>query len=363
MAGWEAIMQKLPCGMDMEGRAKRDEMFKLFDPNDNRILSLAEVDKGVRDILKIDEIFDCKPAIMRAFQAAKSVAPIRSKYSEDFVTRSEFRVLLIYLAKYFELFQLFSLVDGPGDRRIDLAELTEAVPKLQEAGISIEDPEAAFQEMDVNGGGQILFNEFCDWALNQHIKGHLDDYTYPIPKSLVESGFPQSELQKLREDFSRFDENQDGQLNVDEFRLIMAARGKRYTPAELKARLGRYDANASGNISWQEFIDYTSREKFEQPTQEQLVAAFKFFDKDGSGFIDANELKEACVNSGHKMTPEEAQRMIQKADVNKDGKLNYAEFAKYLIGKEGTSHTAADYKGGMMGVAGGKLASNAHSGR
>jgi hypothetical protein len=35
-------------------------MFKSFDPNGNGYLSLAEVDKGLRDILKIDELFDAK---------------------------------------------------------------------------------------------------------------------------------------------------------------------------------------------------------------------------------------------------------------------------------------------------------------
>ena len=35
--------------------------------NGNGFLSLAEVDKGVRDALKSDTLFDAKPAIMRAF--------------------------------------------------------------------------------------------------------------------------------------------------------------------------------------------------------------------------------------------------------------------------------------------------------
>jgi hypothetical protein len=38
-------------------------MFKMFDPNNNGYLSLAEVDKGIRDVLCIDEMFDAKPAI------------------------------------------------------------------------------------------------------------------------------------------------------------------------------------------------------------------------------------------------------------------------------------------------------------
>ena len=38
-----------------------------MDVNGNGYLSLAEVDKGLRDVLALDEVFDCKPAIMRAF--------------------------------------------------------------------------------------------------------------------------------------------------------------------------------------------------------------------------------------------------------------------------------------------------------
>ena len=35
--------------------------------NGNGYLSLAEIDKGIRDTLKSDALFDAKPAIMRAF--------------------------------------------------------------------------------------------------------------------------------------------------------------------------------------------------------------------------------------------------------------------------------------------------------
>ena len=42
-------------------------MFSDFDPNGNGYLSLAEIDKGIRDVLFSDSIFDCKKPIMRAF--------------------------------------------------------------------------------------------------------------------------------------------------------------------------------------------------------------------------------------------------------------------------------------------------------
>ena len=38
-----------------------------MDMNGNGYLSLAEIDKGIRDAIQSDQLFDAKPAIMRAF--------------------------------------------------------------------------------------------------------------------------------------------------------------------------------------------------------------------------------------------------------------------------------------------------------
>jgi hypothetical protein len=69
-------------------------------------LSLAEVDKAVRDELQVEaaqSLFSSKPVLMRAFQAAKGVGKARSKLSDDYVEASEFRLLLVYLRQYFEV--------------------------------------------------------------------------------------------------------------------------------------------------------------------------------------------------------------------------------------------------------------------
>jgi len=59
------LAKKLPSGDDEN--MKREEIFRMIDVNDNGFLSLAEIDKGLRDVLEIDSIFDCKPCIIRAY--------------------------------------------------------------------------------------------------------------------------------------------------------------------------------------------------------------------------------------------------------------------------------------------------------
>ncbi len=45
---------KLPTGKSNSEKALRDELFRQFDPNGNGYLSLAEVDKGIRDVLGLN---------------------------------------------------------------------------------------------------------------------------------------------------------------------------------------------------------------------------------------------------------------------------------------------------------------------
>lgn len=64
---------------------------------------------------------------------------------------------------------------------------------------------------------------------------------------------------------------------------------------------------------------YKSPEEF----QNSMMDAFKLFDKDGSGKIDADELKEALMRLGDKLSQEEAEDMIKSADLDRDGKIDY----------------------------------------
>ena len=48
-------------------------------------------------------------------------------------------------------------------------EFEATLPKLGEWGIQVADAKVTFDEIDENGGGQILFNEFAKWALKHGI--------------------------------------------------------------------------------------------------------------------------------------------------------------------------------------------------
>eukprot|EP00758_Cryptobia_borreli_P003794 Tbor_TRINITY_DN3989_c0_g1::TRINITY_DN3989_c0_g1_i2::g.798::m.798 len=171
-ADWEMMRQKLPRTRSAEDNKKRDDLFKLFDPNGNGHLSLAEVDKGAREILQLHKITDkLSPILIRAFTAAKDVRKRHGHTNDntDYVQCPEFRLLLVYIYDYFEMWVAFDEIDTSDDRRVSLKEFKAAVPMIESWGIKISNPEATFKSIDNNGGGMILFSEFCDWAIAQHL--------------------------------------------------------------------------------------------------------------------------------------------------------------------------------------------------
>jgi hypothetical protein len=177
---WTAIHRKLPYERTPEAKAARRHLWEGCDINGNGYLSLAEVDKGLQDVLQIDQIFHAKPAIMRAFQLAKNWGGNAKKgsHAADYVQKKEFRILLQCLRHYFELWVMFEKIDTAGDRRIDLTEFSFALQKLVKWGLVVGEggEKAVFETIDKNHGGQILFKEFCDWAIAHKLDlGEEDD--------------------------------------------------------------------------------------------------------------------------------------------------------------------------------------------
>merc|ERR1712183_807871 len=168
---WTSINEKLPYQRTEEQKAKRRELFNQFDPNGNGYLSLAEVDKGMRDVLQSDELFDCKQAVNRAFHFAKNKSQGDSKHGDDLLEFREFRLFLQTLRQFFEYYQAFARIDTGDDNRVSLEEFTSPEIKASiETWVGpVDDMEAEFKKIDKNGGGQILFSEFVVWALEKNL--------------------------------------------------------------------------------------------------------------------------------------------------------------------------------------------------
>ena len=63
-------------------------------------------------------------------------------------------------------------------------------------------------------------------------------------------------------------------------------------------------------------------------SKKDLIKAFKKIDINGDGFITHDELYQILTKRGDRMTKAEVRTMIDDADFNGDGKLDYEEVIK-----------------------------------
>ena len=79
--------------------------------------------------------------------------------NDDYVELDEFRLLLIYLRQYFELYVAFSRLDSSFDGKVTLNEFRKGLDMMAAWGVHVphDSVETEFESIDVNGGGHILF--------------------------------------------------------------------------------------------------------------------------------------------------------------------------------------------------------------
>jgi hypothetical protein len=89
----------------------------------------------MRDVLNLPALFNLKPVLMRAFQAAKNKLKSKNSHGDDYVSKAEFRYILMYLRQYYEYWVAFDEIDKNDDRRITFDEFSKAMPTLERWGI------------------------------------------------------------------------------------------------------------------------------------------------------------------------------------------------------------------------------------
>ncbi|KAJ4700600.1 putative Calcium-dependent protein kinase [Melia azedarach] len=136
------------------------------------------------------------------------------------------------------------------------------------------------------------------------------------------------EIKGLKETFNNIDTDGSGTITYEELRDGLSRLGSKLTEAEIKQLMDAADVDKSGTIDYTEFITATMhRHKLEK--EENLYKAFQYFDKDDSGFITRDELRQAMTQygMGDEATIDE---IIEDVDTDKDGRINYDEFVAMM---------------------------------
>ncbi|KAL9653152.1 hypothetical protein ABK040_006368 [Willaertia magna] len=140
----------------------------------------------------------------------------------------------------------------------------------------------------------------------------------------------EDQIAEFKEAFSLFDKDGDGTITTSELGTVMRSLGQNPTEAELQDMINEVDVNGNGTIDFTEFLQMMAKKMKDVDNDEDIIEAFKVFDKDGNGFISAQEFKHVMTNLGEKLTEDEVNEMIREADIDGDGQINYSEFVKMI---------------------------------
>ncbi|CAF1110887.1 unnamed protein product [Adineta steineri] len=142
--------------------------------------------------------------------------------------------------------------------------------------------------------------------------------------------YSNEQLNNYQEIFSFFDRYNTGEIHVNELGLIIRSIG--FDPSEIKIKeiQEEYIQNGLDKINFQQFLQILISFTNEIDDEIDIIEAFRIFDKEGQGFIIKEELLHIMTHLGEKLSIEEAEEMMNDADIYCDGKIRYEEFVKIM---------------------------------
>ncbi|KAI7732716.1 hypothetical protein M8C21_001894 [Ambrosia artemisiifolia] len=137
----------------------------------------------------------------------------------------------------------------------------------------------------------------------------------------------EEEIAGLKEMFKAMDTDNSGAITFDELKAGLRKFGSTLMDTEIQDLMDAADVDNNGTIDYGEFVAATLHlNKLER--EEHLVAAFKYFDKDGSGYITVDEVQQACAD--HRITDFPVEDIIKEVDQDNDGRIDYGEFVAMM---------------------------------
>eukprot|EP00553_Chaetoceros_curvisetus_P009805 CAMPEP_0204614834 /NCGR_PEP_ID=MMETSP0717-20131115/2469_1 /ASSEMBLY_ACC=CAM_ASM_000666 /TAXON_ID=230516 /ORGANISM="Chaetoceros curvisetus" /LENGTH=192 /DNA_ID=CAMNT_0051627609 /DNA_START=29 /DNA_END=607 /DNA_ORIENTATION=- len=146
------------------------------------------------------------------------------------------------------------------------------------------------------------------------------------------------QMRECEDIFSVF-ENEDDSVDVKHLPPMLNAllMGNKPSDEEI-ARMAR---KVRGKMNFTYFIQLVApymEAAYQDYSQDKIEDAFARFDKDGNGFISASELRTLLSEAfgdemkevADKLTDDDVLEVMAEADLDGDGKINYAEFQEMV---------------------------------
>ena len=144
----------------------------------------------------------------------------------------------------------------------------------------------------------------------------------------IASKLEDDEIKDLRQVFSAFDIDKDGQISLDELKKgLFKFHSAHLCEQDINEIFKSIDVNKNFRIDYTEFIAATISDKI-LLKQKKLYDTFNYLDKDNDGKITKKEIME--VLKAEKTKEKEIEKYIKDVDKNGDNAIDYREFLELM---------------------------------
>ena len=140
------------------------------------------------------------------------------------------------------------------------------------------------------------------------------------------------EIALYKEAFQIFDKHSEGYISSNELGTIMSSLGFNISDEDLNEITNIYDNEQNNNmIDFISFLGIISKKKGNIYKEEDLIDAFRIFDKEGNGKISSKELLYVMMSSGEDFNENYIKELINESSMEHDEFIDYQKFVKLLI--------------------------------
>jgi Ca2+-binding EF-hand superfamily protein len=127
----------------------------------------------------------------------------------------------------------------------------------------------------------------------------------------------------------------EGVIQSETVGEILQMMGLRVKKEALDAIISEVDEDGSGELEFEEFCILAARfliEEDEEQMRKELKEAFRFYDKEGEGFLTIDTLKGILLELEPDLTNETLQEIIDEVDEDGSGTIDFDEFMNMMMG-------------------------------
>ncbi|CAF1005526.1 unnamed protein product [Adineta steineri] len=137
-----------------------------------------------------------------------------------------------------------------------------------------------------------------------------------------------AQLKELKDAFELFDTDRSGKISEKEFGNVFKALNIKINDKQLKQIVNQIDTDGTGEIEFEEFCRVMGESFSKKYSQDELRVAFRQFDQDNSGYIQAKELENIMNKMGKHLSKSQIDAMVKSLDTSGDGQISFDEFVQ-----------------------------------